>query len=59
MGRIAEEVLAHRSTLPRTKVSITVEIVADIPGGVSEDIQRIVLESGNALKFKAHGFEAA
>jgi Swt1-like HEPN/Protein of unknown function (DUF499) len=59
MGRVAEEVLAHLSTLPRTKLSITVEIVADIPDGVPEDIQRIVLENGNALKFKSQGFEAA
>jgi hypothetical protein len=58
MGRIAEEVLAHLTTLPKAKLSITVEIVADVPNGVPEDVQRIVLENGNALKFKSQGFEA-
>jgi hypothetical protein len=58
MGKVAEEVLAHLSTLPKAKLSITVEIVADIPDGVPEDIQRIVLENGSALKFKSQGFEA-
>jgi hypothetical protein len=57
MGRIAEEVLAHLATLPRAKLSITVEIAANIPDGVPEDIQRIVLENGAALKFRSHGFE--
>ena len=55
MGLIAEEVLAHLSTLPRAKLSITVEIVANIPDGVSEDIQRTILENGTALKFKSQG----
>jgi predicted AAA+ superfamily ATPase len=58
MGRIAEEVLAHLSTLPKAKLSITVEIVADVPDGVPEDVQRIVLENGSALKFRSQGFEA-
>jgi hypothetical protein len=38
-------------------MSITVEIVAHIPVGFPEDIQRIVLENGNALKFEAQEFE--
>jgi hypothetical protein len=58
MGRIADEVLAHLSTLPRAKLSITVEILADVPDGVPEDVQRIVLENGTTLKFKSQGFEA-
>jgi predicted AAA+ superfamily ATPase len=58
MGRIADEVLGHLSTLPKAKLSITVEIIADIPDGVPEDIQRIVLENGSALKFKSQEFEA-
>jgi len=59
MGRIAEEVLTHLSTLPRAKLSISVEIVAEIPEGVPEDTQRTVLENGTALKFKSQGFEIA
>jgi predicted AAA+ superfamily ATPase len=57
MGRVAEEVLAHLSTLPRAKLRITVEIDAEIPDGVPEEIQRIVLENGTALKFKSQDFE--
>lgn len=48
----------HLSVPPKSKLSITVEIVADVPDGVPEDVQRIVLESGTALKFKSQGFEA-
>lgn len=58
MGKVAEEVIAHLSALPKAKLSITVEIVADVPDGVPEDIQRIVLENGSALKFKSQGFDA-
>jgi hypothetical protein len=57
MGRVAEEVLAHLSTLPHAKLKITVEIEAEIPEGVPEGIQRIVLENGNTLKFRSQGFE--
>jgi len=45
MGKVAEEVIAHLSALPKANLSITVEIVADVPDGVPEDVQRIVLEN--------------
>jgi hypothetical protein len=35
-----------------------VEIVAGIPDGAPEGVQRIALENGSALKFKSQGFEA-
>jgi hypothetical protein len=57
MGRVAEEVLAHLSTLPRAKLRITVQIDAEVPDGVPEDTQRIVLENGTALKFESQSFE--
>ena len=38
-GQIAEEVLQNLTTLPSGKVRVTVEIEAEIPNGVSEDIQ--------------------
>ncbi len=57
MGRVAEEVLTHLSTLPRAKLRITVEIDAEVPEGVPEDIQRIILENGTALKFSSQSFE--
>ena len=57
MGRIAEEVLQHLATLPRAKVRVAVEIEADVPGGVADDTQRVVMENCRTLKFRDLGFE--
>ncbi len=57
VGKIADEVIVHLSTLPRARVRVTVEIEADTPGGVSEQVQRVVTENCRTLKFKSHGFE--
>jgi hypothetical protein len=57
MGKIAEEVLQHLTTVPGAKVSVSVEIAAEIPEGVNEDTQRIVTENCQTLKFSSHGFE--
>ena len=57
MGQIAEEILQHLTTLPRSKVRVVVEIEAEIPEGVPDSIQRVVNENGQTLQFKTHGFE--
>ncbi len=57
VGRIAEEVIQHLSTLSRADVKLTFEIEAVAPDGVPDDIQRIVMENCQTLKFAAHGFE--
>jgi hypothetical protein len=57
VGKIADEVIVHLSTLPRASVRVTVEIEANAPGGVSEQVQRVVTENCRTLKFKSHGFE--
>ena len=57
MGRIAEEVLQHLTTLPGSKVKVTVEIQAGMPNGVAEDVQRVINENCQTLRFKTHGFE--
>lgn len=57
MGKIADEVLQHLTTQPKADVKVTVEISADVPEGVSEDVQRIVTENCQTLRFKGHGFE--
>jgi hypothetical protein len=57
MGKIAEEVLQHLTTLPGGKVTLTLEIAADLPDDVPEDTQRIVRENGTSLKFRSQGFE--
>jgi hypothetical protein len=45
------------TTLPGGKVSLTLEIAAELPDGIPEETQRIVLEYGTALKFQTQGFE--
>ena len=57
VGRIAEEVIQHLSTLNRADVKLTLEIEADAPDGVPDDIQRILTENCQTLKFNTHGFE--
>jgi hypothetical protein len=58
-GRIAEEVLQHLTTLPGARVTVTLEIQADSPGGIPESTVRTVNENCRTLKFKDHGFEEA
>jgi len=57
MGQVIEEVLQHLTTLPGGKVKVTVEIEADIPDGVPDDVQRVITENCQTLRFKSHGFE--
>lgn len=57
MGKVAEAVLQHLTTQPGGKVKVTVEIQAEVPKGVSADVQRVVDENCRTLRFTAHGFE--
>jgi predicted AAA+ superfamily ATPase len=57
VGRIAEEVLQHLTTLSRADVKLTLEIEADAPEGVPDNVQRIVTENCQTLKFTTHGFD--
>lgn len=54
---IADEVIAHLSALVGANVKVTLDIEADVPDGVPEQIVRIVTENSQTLKFKSHGFE--
>lgn len=56
-GRIADEVISHLQGLVGSKVKITLEVLAEAPEGIPENVVRIVSENCNTLKFKAHGFE--
>jgi hypothetical protein len=38
---------------------VTLEITAEIPNGVPDNVQRTVTENSVALKFTTHGFETA
>jgi len=40
-----------------SNVEITLEIKADVPEGVPDNVVRTVTENCRTLKFKNHGFE--
>jgi hypothetical protein len=54
---LAAEVIHHLAKLPNAVVKVTVEIQADAPGGVPDDVVRTVSENCRTLKFTDHGFE--
>jgi hypothetical protein len=56
-GRIADEVVAHLAGLVGSKVSVTLEIQAEVADGVPEKVVRIVTENCRTLRFSNHGFE--
>ncbi|MBU1342385.1 MAG: DUF499 domain-containing protein [Proteobacteria bacterium] len=56
-GRIAEEVIVHLSGLMGAKVKVTLEIAAEVSGGVPDQVVRIVTENSRTLKFTSQGFE--
>jgi len=57
-GRIADEVIAHLVGLVRSRVTVTLEIDAEIPSGAPDPVVRTVTENSRTLKFASHGFEA-
>lgn len=56
-SRIADEVIAHLSGLVGAKVTVTLEVEAEIPAGVPDHVVRTVTENGRTLKFTSQGFE--
>lgn len=56
-GRIADEVIAHLAGLVGSKVTVTLEIEAEVPDGAPEQVVRTVTENSRTLKFSSHGFE--
>jgi hypothetical protein len=57
-SRIADEVVTHLVGLVGTNVKITLEIDADIPAGVPDNVVRTVTENSRTLKFESNsGFE--
>jgi hypothetical protein len=56
-ARIAEEIIAHLVGVPGAKVSVTLEISANMEGGASEQLRRTVNENSRALKFVSSRFE--
>jgi len=56
-SRIADEVIAHLSGLVGAKVTVTLEIEAEMPAGAPDNVVRTVTENGRTLKFTSQGFE--
>ena len=56
-SRIADEVIAHLSGLVGAKVTVTLEIDADVPEGAPDHVVRTVTENSRTLKFTSQGFE--
>ena len=56
-SRIADEVISHLSGLVGAKVTVTLEIEAEVPSGAPDHVVRTVTENSRTLKFTSHGFE--
>ena len=56
-GRIADEVIVHLAGLLGSKVTVTLEVEAEVPSGVPDNVVRIVTENSKTLKFTSQGFE--
>ncbi|MEY6431886.1 hypothetical protein ABC977_05625 [Thioalkalicoccus limnaeus] len=56
-GRVAEEVIAHLAGLVHAKVTVTIEIEAEMPFGVPDHVVRTVTENSRTLNFASQGFE--
>jgi hypothetical protein len=56
-SRIAEEVIAHLSGLVGAKVTVTLEVEAEIASGAPDNVVRTVTENSRTLKFTSQGFE--
>ncbi|MCS6803437.1 MAG: Swt1 family HEPN domain-containing protein [Dehalococcoidia bacterium] len=56
-ARIADEVISHLVAQMGSEVTVTLEIVAKLPGGATEQLIRTVTENARTLKFDSQGFE--
>ena len=56
-SRIADEVISHLSGLVGAKVTVTLEISAEVPSGAPDHVVRTVTENSRTLKFTNQGFE--
>jgi len=56
-SRIADEVVAHLAGLVGARVTVTIEVEAEIPAGAPDHVVRTVTENSRTLKFTSQGFE--
>ncbi len=55
--QIATEIVTHLLGLVGANVEVKLEISADVPSGVPDDVVRTVTENAKTLKLDQHGFE--
>jgi hypothetical protein len=56
-SRVADEVIAHLAGLVGAKVTVTLEIEAELPSGAPDHVVRTVTENSRTLGFTSQGFE--
>jgi len=56
-GQVQDEVLAHLVGLVGSRVTVTLDIDAEIPAGAPDNVVRTVTENSRTLKFTTQGFE--
>jgi hypothetical protein len=57
-GAVSAEVLDHLARLNGAQVTLRLEIDIDVPGGINDEVRRIVEENCRTLRFRSAGFEA-
>ena len=57
MDEIAREVIQHLTGLVGAECEVRLEISAEVPDGVPDEVLRTVTENARTLKFDSHGFE--
>lgn len=56
-GKVADAVIQYLAGQPNAKVTVTLEIEAELPDGAPDHVVRTVTENAHTLKFKDYGFE--
>lgn len=55
--KLVEEVISHLTNVDGAKVEVTLEVVADAPGGMPQATVRAVSENCQTLKVSNFGFD--
>ena len=49
--------LDHLIRLNGARVTLRLEVEIDVPGGINDDVRRIIEENYRAMRFRSFGFE--
>jgi len=56
-GEIAQAIAQHLASLVDSDVTVTLEVQANMPGGVPDSVVRTISENARTLKFDSSNFE--